>query len=437
MLLELPVFITVRRPTWRELLRVAGGLLLAGAARRREHTRGRLILLDGEPNGSTPTTIAVPPGQHTLVFQAPEAIPQKREVAVTGAGASLEVHLWRARPIVHYLQPSLPGGSLVDATFLDDGRLGLVLELPGGERQAWLVDPADHFHIERLGASASRGALTIRADGAWLSSIGPRNPSGAPTAASVDHLAAIWDERTTKSPQAARLVWAAAPTGDEDLVDLVWAPDRQHLLVVGRQHLGFGADRTSLRWLDSISGTGELLALLPSEAVRGSFVWSADGSTAAFLAHSASLTALCTLSATGAFRYLGDLGHNGMAGPPVAPVAWAADGRLAYGALLQKAPGSSRPTSAFGRPPVGPYVVDAAGGPGRPIGREAGLAPLWRLVLIRREKGLIREFGENRVGRPSCGVPGSPATPLVVVRAPISPEVPESPFFRANLHMGR
>jgi hypothetical protein len=96
-----------------------------------------------------------------------------------------------------------------------------------------------------------------------------------------------------------------------------------------------------------------------------------------FVVHTASLAAVCTLSVAGDFRYLGDLGHDGTAGPPVAPVAWAPDGRVLYGALARQTP-TSGPGSPFSQQPAGLFLVDPAQAPGRPFGSTAALAPLWR-----------------------------------------------------------
>jgi hypothetical protein len=172
--------------------------------------------------------------------------------------------------------------------------------------------------------------------------------------------------------------WALAVGAAEDLVDLAWAPDGRHLLLVGRQQPNLGAERTSLRWLDVATGEASMLALLPSEVVPGSYAWSPDGHAVAFVVHTAQLAAVCLLSDAGAFRYLGDLGHDGLAGPPVAPVAWAPGGRLLYGALLRQAPANTTAIGLFGRPAVGLYLTEPFSGLGQPIGGEAGLVPLWR-----------------------------------------------------------
>jgi hypothetical protein len=144
-------------------------------------------------------------------------------------------------------------------------------------------------------------------------------------------------------------------------------------------------DRSSLRWLDTSTGTAQLLALLPSEIVPGSYVWRPDGHALAFLVHTASLSAVCTLSDTGDFQYLGDLGHDGTAGPPVAPAAWGPDGQLVYAALKPAPSAAPKPLGLGSTTPIGLFLADASGASGRPFGTAEGLSPTWwpdgRLLL--------------------------------------------------------
>jgi Tol biopolymer transport system component len=173
-------------------------------------------------------------------------------------------------------------------------------------------------------------------------------------------------------------VWVAVDPAEE-LVDLAWAPDDRHLIVVDRQPVTAGAARTSIHWLDTATGETQDLALLPCEVAPGSYVWSPDGQTVAFVVHTASLAAVCTLSVAGDFRYLGDLGHDGLAGPPVAPVAWAPDGRVLYGALVGQTQASTSNSSfPFSQNPAGLFLTDPAEAPGRSFSPTAALSPLWR-----------------------------------------------------------
>src|SRR5205085_360704 len=139
----------------------------------------------------------------------------------------------------------------------------------------------------------------------------------------VDHVApaGVWLTATGADAQP-RQVWTALDA-TEELVDLTWAPDNRHLIMVGRQPVTGGAARTVIHLLDTVTGETQDLALLPSEVASSTYIWSPDGQTVGFVVHTASLAAVCTLSLAGDFHYLGDLGHDGLAGPPVAPVAWA------------------------------------------------------------------------------------------------------------------
>jgi hypothetical protein len=79
--------------------------------------------------------------------------------------AALDFFHWRTQPGLHTLMPALPGAAIADTTFLADGWLGLVVTQPGDERQAWTLDPANHFTIDRLGSVAPTAPLAIRPDG--------------------------------------------------------------------------------------------------------------------------------------------------------------------------------------------------------------------------------------------------------------------------------
>jgi hypothetical protein len=400
----LPFSFTLGRPTRAELLVLSGCALLilsavvwvggaaqpppaAPAALQPEllpleitsTPGGAQVLVDGELDGTTPTTVAVVPGRHTVVLRHPEAIDEARTIEVGADGASVAVELWRAHPSIVYLKPPLPGALLSDARFLEDGRLSLQVVLPDGERQAWTLEPQGHTSPERLGEAAPHAPLAVRPDGQAVTILQPRagrtSTDGSPVF--VDHVPAgqVWLV-PTDAGATARPVWTT-PEPAEDLVDLDWAPDQQHLLLVGRQPVSGGAARTSIRWLDVASGQAEDLALLPSEVAPSTYVWSPDGQTVAFVVNTASLAAVCTLSVAGEFRYLGDLGHDGLLGPPVAPVAWAPDGGVYYGALQSQGP-TSAVVSPFRQNPAGVFLADPGEAPGRPFSTTPALAPLWR-----------------------------------------------------------
>ena len=73
------------------------------------------------------------------------------------------------------------------------------------------------------------------------------------------------------------------------------------------------------------------LALLPSEVAPGTYVWSPDGQTVAFVVHTASLAAVCTLLWPASSAIWATSATDGIAGPPVAPIAWGPDGRVLSG----------------------------------------------------------------------------------------------------------
>jgi len=402
----LPFTIPLGRPSRGEVVSLAGVALLVGSATSWVTTTaqparpvpaadplpltapleitsipsGADVAIDGQPRGVTPATLAVVPGRHDVVIDAQDAIDQTRTLDVDSAGASLDVGLWRAHPSVTYLKPPLPGAMLSDAVFLTDGRLALQVALPDGERQAWTLDPKAHLATQRLGDVAEHAPLAVRPDG-QATAVLQRRTEAAGTASSLafsDHTPTgeVW-LRPTDTGAAPRRVWTV-PGLLEELVDLTWAPDETHLILVGRQPTGtvIGAARTVIRWLDTDSGQAEDLALLPSQVAPGTYVWSPDGQSVAFVVHTASLAAVCTLSVAGEFHYLGDLGHDGLAGPPVAPVAWAPDGRLLYGALVSQTPaaGSSSP---FSQNPAALFLVALADRRGRPFNATPALAPVW------------------------------------------------------------
>ena len=339
---------------------------------------GASLRVDDQPRGIAPTEVVLVPGTHTVTLQAADAIPETRQIEVTAAGSQLDLTLWRSHPIVQYLRSALPGAALINARFLADGRLGLVLRLPGEEFQAWTLDPNAHLVAERLGAIATHAPLAIRPDGQTVAMLQPRADTPASSSSPVlsDHVAMgeVW-LIPTGANGAAQHMWLATDPA-EDLVDLEWAPDQTHLLVVGRQPVSGGAARTAIHWLDVASGAEQDLALLPSEVAPDTYVWSPDGHTVAFVVHTASLAAVCTLSVSGEFRYLGDLNHDGLLGPPVAPMAWAPDDRVLYGALVSQTP-TATSSSPFSQNPAGLFLADPAGAPGHPFGTTPSIAPLW------------------------------------------------------------
>jgi Tol biopolymer transport system component len=180
-------------------------------------------------------------------------------------------------------------------------------------------------------------------------------------------------------------------SNDERLVDLSWAPDGQHLLLVSREPRTGGGLRTHLRWLDSVTGEASELASLPSEIVPATFNWRPDGHWVAFLARADQATSLCLLGTrSGEFRYLADLGRDDSAPLPFAPLAWAPDGeRVVYSAPPQDRSGP--PGWLFrGSPPLTLYLADLNGATSRRLTDAPGQSPTWRrdgsIVALDRPK---------------------------------------------------
>ncbi len=108
---------------------------------------GATILVDGLQYGPTPAALELPVGPHAVVVATPDSIPESRDIELAASGAHLDVALWRAQLSVHTLNAALPGAAIANVMFLGDGRVGLVVSLPGDERQAWTLDPALHFAL--------------------------------------------------------------------------------------------------------------------------------------------------------------------------------------------------------------------------------------------------------------------------------------------------
>jgi hypothetical protein len=109
---------------------------------------GAAVRIDGTPRGKTPLDISLAPGQHSLSLQHPEALDIEQPLQVAEGGASVDIGLWRRRPDVVLLRPAYPGASLVDARFLDDGQVALLVDSPSQSRathtsrELWRLDPA-------------------------------------------------------------------------------------------------------------------------------------------------------------------------------------------------------------------------------------------------------------------------------------------------------
>ncbi len=329
---------------------------------------GATLTVDGRDRGRTPARLGVTPGQHTVVLQTPDSIPSHQQVTVGPAGASLSATLWSREPALTHLRPTYPGASIAAVSFVGDGRVALIMSMPPtGSREAWLLDPRGAT-LERLGPPGQWPALAVAPDGrqvAYLAAGTATAPTPAalpsPTAGSASvnaRLDEVWTSGSDSSVAPRRLTRLV--TGNERLVDLSWAPDGRHLLLVARQSLALGGEQTRLLWLalDEPSAEPRELLTLPADIVAASYSWEPQGHGVAFLARptTGGPVAVCLLATVdGVFRYLGDLVPEGGVGAAatVAPVAWDAAGGVVYAATAAPAAHVPNDTPLFGLRPMG------------------------------------------------------------------------------------
>jgi hypothetical protein len=149
---------------------------------------GAHLIVDGFEGGITPTALNLPLGPHDLTLEAAGAVAERRHLSLDATGATLDVRLWHDRPTVEVLQPALPGAAISDTDLLTDGRLGLVVTLPGDERQAWTIDPLNHLAVDRLGLVAPRAPMTIRPDGRGVAFLQPSSQPAPSSLTAADSL---------------------------------------------------------------------------------------------------------------------------------------------------------------------------------------------------------------------------------------------------------
>jgi len=401
------------------------------------------VILDGHSRGQTPISVLVKRGEHTLVLRHPDAIDEQRTISVS-SDLNMRVGMWLRRPTAVQLRPAYPGASIADAAFLADGRLALSLAVPsqagsaagGILREPWLFDPTTGSLSPFVADTSARAAvLSISPDGRNVAYL-RQDQSGALNGVTRQRLDGVWIGSVGGTP--ARVFALPTPnalgTADpasnevEELRDVTWTPDGDHLLVAVRLLAVSGgypaAARTRLllvdaRAQDAAPAPPVELVVLPAEVVPGSYSWAPDGHWVAFLSDasegsgSGSFVALCAVdtSAGGAvdgFRYVADLGRQTDPSSllPVAAVAWApaSDGRLVYVAATPKITVTNPlglPGTSGGEPglflatPTGPALTAEEG---RRLGTTTGLmAPAWRattdegvlslIALARSEQG--------------------------------------------------
>ena len=372
---------------------------------------GATVLIDGRDRGRTPTTLHLPTGAYQVLLRHPAAFDGVYRPDVPPSGTGLAAELWRRDPIASRVRPTFPGATVAGAAFLDDGRVALAVALPpDGERQAWLLDPATGA-LERVGPPGARAAMAVAPDGQRIAYLAM---SAKPTPGGSNRLDELW-LAGFGAARGDRLWRLSAPA--QRLVDVAWAPDGGHLLAVSAESGTGGGTRSHLYWLDAATGDARELIELPSEIVPGSYAWSPDGRSAAFLARSGTLTALCLVDADGGFRYLADLSRDDPSPLPVPPVAWSPDGRgLVYAAPTRDRSG---PTGWLwgGGTTFGLFSLE----PDRPVGERLGAAqgqsPVWRgdglLFALARPKGdgplVLRQVDPDGASRDLGRLPLTPS----------------------------
>ncbi|HEY8742397.1 MAG TPA: PEGA domain-containing protein, partial [Chloroflexota bacterium] len=322
---------------------------------------GASVRIDGTSHGRTPLDTWLSPGQHSLTLQHPDALDDDQPLQVADSGASLDIALWRRRPDVLPLRPVYPGATLVDARFLDDGQVALLVDTParsgatGTNRELWRSDPATaQLTRVSLPGNGPKSIVVLAPDEEQVAYITPGSASNLS--------ASLWpvNGNTPTRPQGethAESVWLAPLDGRqpprrifelpsvsgpgaandlERIVDLVWTPDGSQLIAITRQAGTPARSRVFVVNVTATGGDGDSppdaaheLVLLPAEIVPGSAVPDQSGRWLALVAHAASAPAghdvlnLCILElqSGGAFRDLADLGTAAIP-LSAAPFAW-------------------------------------------------------------------------------------------------------------------
>ena len=364
---------------------------------------GATILIDGREQGRTPLVMMLPGGQHRVTLRLARHADVSYDVALAPERpATVDGLLWPQTPAVQRLRSPLPGATIADVRFLADGRLALILALPGrDERQLWLVDRGGD--ARPIGPTWARLALAIANGGDRLAYLarGGVPPGGTPPTdvTGASRLDEVW-LAGLDGGRGERRYALSANTADERLVDLSWSPDGGHLLLVGQQRPQGGTLRTRLLRLDAATGAARELIALPGEVVPGSYAWSPAGNRVALLVRAGNRTSLCLLgTADGAFRSLADAGAA-----PFPALAWSPRGdHHAYAAPSDTATGDF---SGMGVPTL-LLTDDLDGGPARRLGDAAGQGPGWRadglIVAFDRPKGrgplLLRAYDATGHGQ--------------------------------------
>ena len=264
---------------------------------------GASVRIDGTSRGKTPLDTWLSPGQHSLTLQHPDALDDDQPLQVADSGARVDVALWRRRPDVLPLRPVYPGASLVDARFLDDGQVALLVDTParsgatGTSRELWRLNPATtQLTRVSLPGNGPTSTVVLAPDEEQVAYVTPGSASNLS--------ASLWpvngntparpqDETHAEAVSLApldgsqpprrvfELPFASEPgaaNNPERIVDLMWTPDGSQLIAITRQ---VGTPARSRVFVVNVTATGDSdsppdaaheLVLLPAEIVPGSAV---------------------------------------------------------------------------------------------------------------------------------------------------------------------
>jgi hypothetical protein len=307
----------------------------------RSQPLGADVWLDSRPLGRTPLATQVEPGSHSVVLKARDALDGTYAVPATAdAAAGLDAVLWRRQPGLLRLRPALPGAVLRDVRLLLDGQLGLVMSLPDQQLQAWRLEPRAGG-LTPLSTAVSSEWLGVATDGrhiAWLGyEVGPPSTHGSMGGSRRPDVLWLASDEPSRLPTG----WRAPLDDDEQLRDVSWSPRADRLLVVAGESQSSSVARARLWLVDAATLDARQVMSFPSDLVRGSVVWSPDGTRVAFLAHAGVLNALCLLDLDGGFRYLADLEPTTSQPLAYPPAAWSRDSQqLAFVAPRQAPAGT-------------------------------------------------------------------------------------------------
>ena len=368
---------------------------------------GAVVRIDGVSRGQTPLDTLSSPGQHSLTLQHPVALDDEQPLYIADSGANVDVGLWQRRPAVVPLRPVYPGAALVDARFLNDGQVSLLVEAPtqsgaGAKRELWRLDPTT-TQLTRVSvpvASGPKSTIVLAPDGEQVAYVTLGTAS--------DLSASLWPKSGTLTPSQREArpdsVWVApaeegqpprrifdlpsasgpgAASDPERIVDLVWTPDGSRLVAITRQTGPPTRARVFVVQVPTADAANndsqaaaDQLVLLPAEVLPDSAVLDPTGRWLALVTHAAvapggnNLLSLCVLQlqAGGTFRDVADLG-SALLGP-IAPVAWppatganAGDRLVFVGPAPAAASGSGGLFGIFGAlrpstPPSGLFMAD-------------------------------------------------------------------------------